>query len=167
MPTIIQSLEKRVREIRESIAAQETELTAYEDLLKIEVAANNSEEDEGPMGRATESAASAGVPVTTNKTQMVANIVKSFGKAGASPKEVDNFFAERSIVRNKNMVYNVLSTLAATKKLERRDGRYFAIAEKASTPVKRKISPEGLQRIRDASKKRWAAKKAADKKAKQ
>jgi hypothetical protein len=65
------------------------------------------------------------------------------------------------------MVYNVLSTLAASKKLDRRDGRYFVIAEKTLTPVKRKISPEGLQRIKDALKKRWAAKRAADTRAKQ
>lgn len=36
-------------------------------------------------------------------------------------------------------------------------------AAKSKTPVKRYISPEGRRRIAEATRKRWAAKRAADK----
>jgi hypothetical protein len=96
--------------------------------------------------------------------------VKSFGSKGATPKDVDAFFAEKNIKRSKNLVYNTLSYLVTRKSLVRRDGKYFlpgttpAPAKKTAAPVKtkRKLSPEGLKRIREALKKRWADKRAAD-----
>ena len=121
------------------------------------------------------------VEFTGNKTNLVAAIVEKIGSAGATPKEVDSVFTERKIARSKNLIYNTLSYLVAQKKLVRKDGRYFftgggklvsskkvgrpakaAKPPKASAPVKRRISAEGIKRIREANQKRWAAKKAAD-----
>jgi hypothetical protein len=121
------------------------------------------------------------VEFTGNKTNLVAAIVEKTGSAGATPKEVDSVFTERKIARSKNLIYNTLSYLVAQKKLVRRDGRYFVTSgarsvspkkvgrpakaakqPKAAAPVKRRISAEGIKRIREANKKRWAAKKAAD-----
>lgn len=116
------------------------------------------------------------VPFTGNKTTLVAEIVKSYGSQGATPKDVDAFFTSRKVERSKNLIYNTLSYLVAQKKLQRRDGRYFMAGTKASTapakkipatatkkaPTKRRLSPEGLRRIKEALKKRWAAKRAAE-----
>jgi hypothetical protein len=118
---------------------------------------------------------------TGNKTNLVAAIVEHFGSAGATPKEVDSVFTERKVSRSKNLIYNTLSYLVAQKKLVRREGRYFVTSggksftpkkagrpakapkpAKAAAPVKRRISAEGIRRIREANQKRWAAKKAAD-----
>jgi hypothetical protein len=118
---------------------------------------------------------------TGNKTNLVAAIVEHFGSAGATPKEVDSVFTERKVSRSKNLIYNTLSYLVAQKKLVRKDGRYFVTGGaksvspkkagrpakapkpvKAAAPVKRRISAEGIRRIREANQKRWAAKKAAD-----
>lgn len=115
--------------------------------------------------------ASAAVPFTGNKTSLVAEIVKSYGSAGATPKEVDAYFTARNVERSKNLIYNTLSYLVAQKKLKRRDGKYFTtgrgskVAKKSAAatkkaPTKRRLSPEGLKRIKEALKKRWAAKKA-------
>jgi len=121
------------------------------------------------------------VAYTGNKTALVVDIVKSFGGTGATPKDVDAFFNAKNIKRSTNLVYNTLSYLVARDRLVRRDGKYFLpggtpapakkkaaapAAKKASAPVKapvkRKLSPEGLKRIKEALKKRWADKRAAD-----
>ena len=125
--------------------------------------------------RAETPAALSGVSFTGNKTTLVAEIVKSYGDAGASPKDVDAFFTARNVERSKNLIYNTLSYLVAQKKLQRHDGRYFSVGVKArpvaakktaaatkKAPTKRRLSPEGLKRIKEALKKRWAAKRAAD-----
>ena len=124
----------------------------------MEVASNVSPAVESPSIQPAESAASVGVPVTTSKTAMVADIVRSFGKAGVSAKEVDKVLTDRKIERSNNLVYTALSYLVTQKKLKRQDGQYFSI-ETVGKPAKRKMSPEGLQRIKDALKKRWAAKR--------
>jgi hypothetical protein len=112
----------------------------------------------------------ADVTPTTNKTALVANIVNSYGNGGASPKDVDAYFTAHSIQRSKNLVYNTLSYLVAQKKLVRRNGVYYSVdsvppkgKKVAAVKKTRTLSPEGLKRIKDALKKRWAAKRAADK----
>jgi hypothetical protein len=180
MSTLIKTLENRIREITHSIDARKAELSAYERLLQVEVAHDTAPADKNTnvtaqpskskltgKGTATKNADLAASPITTNKTQMVADIVKSFGKAGASAKEVDKVLTARKIERSNNLVYTALSYLLAQKKLQRRDGQYFSIETTAGKPTKHKMSPEGLQRIKEALKKRWAAKKAAEKKVKQ
>ena len=127
--------------------------------------------DEAPETETSE------VPVSGNKTAMVEQIVKSYGGSGATPKDVDAYFTSRNIERSKNLVYNTLSYLVAHKRLERRDGRYFVtgapMARKTRGPAKKKaaaapvktkrtLSPEGLKRIKEALKKRWAMKRAAE-----
>jgi hypothetical protein len=174
MSTLIKPIEKRIQEIIKSIDAQKAELLAYEGLLQIELGRENTpsvgssiiapetSKSESVDGRRKPSRAfSSDIPNTGNKTAMVAEIVESYGSAGATPKEVDNVLTSRRIKRSNNMVYTALSYLTARKKLKRLDGRYFASVKKVRTPAKRKISPEGLQRIRDANKKRWAAAKKA------
>jgi hypothetical protein len=100
-----------------------------------------------------------------SKTDFVAAIVKARGISGATPKEVSEVFSARRIPRSKNLIYNALSFLVKQRKLEKKDGRYFSVPadsrEKPVAPRKWKISAEGLKRIREANKKRWAKVKAA------
>ena len=194
MSQLTKSLEKRIQELTASIDAQKTELAAYQHVLHMELSKGAAPSETSSLAEDTPSEAS---PVTHqppvaseaeashapkaedvtfkgNKTSMVADIVKSYGSTGASPKDVDAFFTAKKIARSKNLVYNTLSYLVAHKKLVRRDGKYFAAgigpaatkkktaAPAAATPTKRKLSPEGLQRIKDALKKRWADKRAAE-----
>jgi hypothetical protein len=102
-----------------------------------------------------------------SKTDFVAAIVKARGISGATPKEVSDIFSARGIARSKNLIYNALSLLVQQRKLEKKDGRYFSVSadsrEKPVAPRKWKISAEGLKRIREANKKRWAREKAARK----
>jgi hypothetical protein len=176
-PQLAKTLKTRIQELNASIATQKNELDAYERLLQIETAKGSTPNVESPSETrsqtgsvATHSAPPiepATIAFTGNKTTLVADIVKSLGRAGASPKDVDKVFTDRKIQRSKNLVYNTLSYLVAQKKLQRRDGRYFGVAsatatQSASASTKRRISPAGLKRIREAVKKRWAAKKAAD-----
>ena len=83
---------------------------------------------------------------------------------------MDQFFSARKIKRGKNLIYNTLSYLVAQKKLQRRDGRYYAAvttlaaqSQSAAPPTKRRLSPAGLKRIREGVKKHWAARRAAEK----
>jgi hypothetical protein len=173
MSTIIEPMQKRIREITDSIDAQKTELTAYERVLRIELARETASANGSTSPQAIEPELIVSLSATnglvqadvsvTNKTAMVAEIVKSYGDAGATAKDVDTALTSRSIVRSKNMVYTALSYLLARKKLRRRDGRYYPIEAKAGKPTKHRISPEGLQRIKDATQKRWAVKRAAAK----
>lgn len=169
MSTLIKPLEKRIQEITRSIDAQKAELTDYERLLQMELAREHAPADgirpTAPEPSKSESVNGTGkpqrtlssdVPATGNKTAMVSEIVKSYGTTGATPKDVDSILTSRKIKRSNNMVYTALSYLVSRKKLRRLDGRYFATDSKAPTPAKRKISPEGIQRIKDANKKRWA-----------
>jgi|GEM_PF-4593650 len=203
MSQFTKSLEKRIQELTESIDAQKTELTAYERVLHMELSKGSvpaetiSDAEEAPSEAshpipATKKksapakaapAVTADAPAKANKTSMVADVVKSFGTEGATPKDVDAYFTAKNIERSKNLVYNTLSYLVARNKLTRRDGKYFAeaggstpakkkpgrkpgVATKTAatkkTTTKRRLSPEGLQRIKDALKKRWAAKRAAE-----
>jgi hypothetical protein len=188
MSQLSKSLEKRIQELRVSIQAQTTELAAYERVLGLEVAKENAPPDssteaalavknhlkaalaesalKGPLGKA------ADVSYTGNKTSLIAGIVKSYGSTGATPKDVDAFFSAKGIERSKNLIYNTLSYLVAQKKLSRRDGKYYMLggvtpskkkaAAPAVAPTKRRLSPEGLKRIKEALKKRWADKRAAE-----
>jgi hypothetical protein len=197
MSQLSKSLEKRIQELTTSIEAQKTELAAYERVLHMELtkdsaptetassapeaAKESSHTRTAPTKAAiaekepqTPSADTSDIPFTGNKTTLVAEIVKSLGSAGATPKDVDAFFTARNVERSKNLIYNTLSYLVAQKKLQRRDGKYFIaggtdVAKKTATPAatkkaptKRRLSPEGLKRIKEALRKRWAAKRAAE-----
>jgi hypothetical protein len=185
MSQLSKSLEKRIQELTASIESQKTELAAYERVLHMELSKEESPAEVAPVApeiavalaahskAETPAPKATGVSYSGNKTALVADIVKSFGSKGATPKDVDAFFNEKNIKRSKNLVYNTLSYLVTRKSLVRRDGKYFlsgtataAPAKKkaAAAPVKtkRKLSPEGLKRIKEALKKRWADKRAAD-----
>jgi hypothetical protein len=107
----------------------------------------------------------ADLEFTGSKGNFVAAIVKAHGTSGVTPKDVEHIFSARRIKRSKNLIYNALSTLVKQKKLERKEGRYFFLSADSSrkgvAPKKRKFSAEGLERIREASKKRWARERAA------
>jgi hypothetical protein len=179
MSNLTKSLQTRIHELTASIDAQKNELAAYQQLLQIETAKAGSTLEESPSDAPSKAnpsspqAASAGpvveldhITTTGNKTTLVADIVKAYGKLGASPKDVDQFFSARKIKRGKNLIYNTLSYLVARKKLQRRDGRYFGapVAQSQSAPpTKRRLSPAGLKRIREGVRKHWAAKRAAEK----
>jgi hypothetical protein len=197
MSQLTKSLEKRIQELTASIDAQKIELAAYQRVLHLETSKGSaSSEPESIAEEAASAASTSHAPAETepessaeladvhykgNKTTMVADIVKTYGSAGATPKDVDAFFTAKNIYRSKNLVYNTLSYLVARKKLIRREGKYFATGiapvpakkrgpKKGSkrtvaavpTPTKRRLSPEGLKRIKEALKKRWADKRAAE-----
>src|SRR5207248_1984046 len=193
MPSLTKALEKRIKELKTSIESQRAEMAAYERVLEIELAhagrsqqADAAETADGAQGKVTPegqfptdeaSAGNAGImqafgtetaPVFSgSKTDFVATIVKARGISGATPKEVSEVFSARRIPRSKNLIYNALSLLVKQRKLEKKDGRYFSVPadsrEKPVAPRKWKISAEGLKRIREANKKRWAREKAARK----
>jgi hypothetical protein len=178
MSLIANTLKIRIGEITASIAAQTAERAAFERVLQIELGKQTSLIQEAPKGnnshptpivKGSEPAVElAGLSFTGNKTTLVADIVKGYGSAGASPKEISDVFTSRNIKRSKNLVYNTLSYLTAQKKLHRHEGRYYAllpspIAQNHSVPPKkRKLSAAGLKAIREGVKKRWAAKRAAE-----
>ena len=107
----------------------------------------------------------AGADFSGSKTDFVAAIVKERGASGATPKEVGDVFSARGIARSRNLIYNALSALVKQRKLAKRDGRYFSLSSdsrvKLAAPKKRQLSAEGLKRIREANKKRWAKERAA------
>jgi hypothetical protein len=119
----------------------------------------------GETGITRESETDRGPEFTGNKTGFVVAIVKARGPSGATPKEVADIFAARGVSRSKNLIYNALSLLVKQKKLQKNGGRYFSgssdSSQKVATPRKWKISAKGLQRIREANKRRWAKKKGA------
>ena len=175
-------MQTRIHELTASIAAQKTELAAYQQLLQIERAKAGTATYESPSDAPSKTNPSsppstsvaptvelAHIATTGNKTTLVADIVRAHGSLGASPKDVDQFFSARKIKRGKNLIYNTLSYLVSRKKLQRRDGRYFVAAtapvaqSRSAAPTKRRLSRAGLKRIREGVKKHWAAKRAADK----
>jgi hypothetical protein len=202
MSQLSKSLEKRIQELTASIDAQKTELAAYQRVLHMELGKSGApaelafEAYEAPEEAFTptltivevmeeESAppAAASTPSSVqykgNKTNMVAEIVGSYGMEGATPKDVDAIFTAQDVPKSKNLIYNTLSYLVAHKRLVRREGKYYLAsgpfpakrrgpkpgkkkAAKTAAKSKRRLSPEGLERIREALKKRWADKKAAE-----
>jgi DNA-binding transcriptional regulator YhcF (GntR family) len=95
----------------------------------------------------------------------VAKILEARGISGVTPKEIDEVFSARRITRSENLIYNALSLLRKEGKLEKKNGRYYFVsADSPQTPAaprKHRISAEGIKRIREANKKRWAEKRAA------
>ena len=178
MSQLTKSLTTRIQELTASVEVQTSELAAYQRLLEMELAkeSGSTQPSAGETSPQKHSVSTPSVPpvelasitFTGNKTTLVADVVRSLGKAGASPKDVEKVFNDRKIKRSKNLIYNTLSYLVAQKKLQRRDGRYFGVTiapaspTAGAVPTKRRISPEGIKRIREAVKKRWAAKRAAE-----
>ena len=102
---------------------------------------------------------------TGSKTDFVRSVIESSGASGATPRDIDEAFKARRIERSKNLIYNSLGALVKQKRIAKKGDRYVvaSAASKSATPAtKKRISPEGLKRIIEANKKRWAAKKAAD-----
>jgi len=181
MPTLTKSLEETIHRLKSTIESQQQELAAYELVLQIETR-NEQPVDSAaaPVAEPSRSPKSA-VPYSGNKTALIVDIIQSYGSTGATSKEIGSAFADRKISVGSNFIYSTLSFLLSKKRLVRRDGKYFAVTEstvpppsskrsgraaKKQTPTKkRQISPEGLKRIREAVKRRWAAKRAADRKA--
>jgi hypothetical protein len=101
---------------------------------------------------------------TGNKTDFVRAVVGAGGPSGVTPGDIDEAFATRKIDRSKNLIYNALSALVKQKKLKKKGDRYLSASidsnVKSILPKKR-ISAEGLKKIIEANKKRWAEKKAA------
>ncbi len=194
MSQLSKSLEKRIQELTDSIEAQKTELAAYHHVLHLElskggtpVEIESAESEAAPATVANHHASAhneqeagtsalpslAEIDYKGNKTSLVADIVKTHGGTGATPKDVDAFFTAKNIKRSKNLIYNTLSYLVAQKKLVRREGKYYPVGGSSAspkktasaptaTPSKRRLSPEGLKRIKEALKKRWADKRAAE-----
>lgn len=168
MSTLSKTLEHRIQELKTSIDAQQTELAAYEKVLALEVGKGTmlpETKHVPPVTTSEPSASVAGLQLTGSKTDFISAILRAKGAEGASPKEIDEIFSARSIERSKNLIYNALSFLVKQKKLTRKDGKYYALAggaaQKSAATKKRRISPEGLRNIIEATKRRWAAKRAA------
>lgn len=137
------------------------------------------------------SQSSASPSFAGSKTDFIRSVIESRGTSGATPKDIDQAFTARRIARSKNLIYNSLGALVKQNKIAKKGDRYVlaspatkpaapaksAPATKSATPTKSapvatlaksappakktRISPEGLKRIIEANKKRWAAKKAA------
>jgi hypothetical protein len=101
---------------------------------------------------------------TGNKTEFVRAVVEARGPSGTTASEIGEAFTTRRIDRSRNLIYNALSALVKQKTLKKQGNRYFSASRdsnaKSASPKKR-ISPEGLKRIIEANKRRWAQKKAA------
>jgi hypothetical protein len=176
-PQFMKSLRTRIQELTASVEAQTTELAAYARVLQIELGKERTlpgSPSEAPAESTPVSThGTSGVDLTAveftgNKTAFVVAIVHAHGPAGATPREIREVFTSRNIPLSENLIYTTLSALAKQKKLHRRNGRYYGVKNVTvsksggSAPAKRRISPAGLKRIREANKKRWAAKRAAD-----
>jgi len=177
MPNLTKSLEEKIHQLQSAIDSQQQELAAYELVLQIET--KNEQPVELAAAPVTEASQPAKVNVTYsgNKTTVVVDIIGSYGVEGCTSKEIASEFASRNILVKSNFIYSTLSFLLSKKRLVRRDGKYFAAANssaiglstkpsvapaKKQTPkTKRHISPEGIERIRKAAKKRWAADRKA------
>ena len=98
-----------------------------------------------------------------NKTDFVRAVVEARGSSGATPTDINEAFAIRGISKSNNLVYNSLSALTKKGKLKKQGQRYFLVSSGSnpmSVPAKKRISPEGLKRIIQANKRRWAKHKA-------
>ena len=115
----------------------------------------------GRNGEVQGSEAAAIPEFTGNKTEFIRAVVQARGSFGATPKEIDEVFKGRQIERSRNLIYNALDALLKQKKLKRDNGRYFPPPAEAQGKPKSHISAEGLKRIREANKKRWARERAA------
>jgi hypothetical protein len=145
--------------------ATQTAETAQQNIVPSEgqFPPNGAAASETAIARA--SGTEAGADFSGSKTDFVAAIVKERGTSGATPKEVGDVFSARRIARSRNLIYNALSALVKQRKLAKKDGRYFSLSSdtsvKLAAPKKRQFSAEGLKRIREANKKRWAKERAA------
>jgi len=166
MSQLLKSLEHRIQELKTTIDGQTAELAAYEKVLAVEQAKGGVLPETKQASAVAESEPTAFVvpELTGSKTDFISAILRARGTSGATPKEIDEIFSSRKIARSKNLIYNALSFLVKQKKLTRKDGKYFALsagaAPASSARKKRKISPEGLRNIIEATKRRWAAKRA-------
>jgi hypothetical protein len=120
-----------------------------------------------PTKKRTQSQASeplANPKFTGNKTDFVRAVVEAHGPSGATPTEIGEALTARRINRSKNLIYNALSALVNQKKLNKNGNRYVSASINSnvkSAEPKKRISPEGLKRIREANQRRWAEKRAA------
>jgi hypothetical protein len=179
MTTLSKSLERRVQELRTSIEAQKIELAAYERVLELEskgiAPAEVGTEADSPAAPSMASSHAHDLEFSGSRSDFVASILKNRAGAGSTPQEIAKVFAMRKIPISKNLIYNVVSLLFKQKKIKKSGGRYYYAARgaaaavaapaashsPAASPKKRRISEEGMRRIIAATKKRWAAVRAA------
>jgi hypothetical protein len=190
MSSLTRSLEKRIQELKSSIHSQEAELAAYEKVLDIELAnpgesyqvevssAGPKKKTQPTQTRSHENqrpAVETGIAPTTgidtipefsgSKSDLVVKVLEARGIAGATAKEIDEVFSAKRIARSDNLIYNALSLLRKERKLDKKNGRYYFVssdsARKPAAARKHRISAAGIKRIREANKKRWAEKRAA------
>ena len=114
--------------------------------------------------RASRSGTGTAPEFNGSKTDFVRAVVEARGSSGATPTDINEAFAARRIDKSKNLVYNSLNALTKQKKLKKKGERYFVVStdfNSKAVPAKKRISPEGLKRIIEANKRRWAKAKAA------
>ncbi len=126
------------------------------------------------------SADAEGLEFTGNKRDFVTAIVKSRGSEGITPREIERIFSDRKIEKGRNLIYNALSLLVKQGRMKRDGGRYTIAGARQSAVHKTRgagkrekapsastarrsggLTPEGRQKLAEAMKKRWAAKRAA------
>jgi hypothetical protein len=116
------------------------------------------------QGQATGWEGAASPVFSGNKTEFIHALVEARGVDGAVPKDIADVFTARHIGYSENLIYNALRTLVKRKKLKKQGGRYFARSMKSNAksiaPKKQRISPQGLKRIIQANKRRWARHRA-------
>jgi hypothetical protein len=153
MSFLKKSLEKRIRELRNSIEAQKTELAAYEQVLALEsgkpmpalssappvvIAALKKHSLSQPFEKQTKI---AGPPIAVefkgSRSDFIASVLKSRGPAGVTPSEISTAFAARKIAVGQNLVYNVLSLMFKQNKVRKSDGKYYFLAAGATKKAKK------------------------------
>jgi hypothetical protein len=176
------SLHNKIQSLRASIEAkqaemqrEEEELRAYERVLALETGTagprpSSGSRGDGASARAgTEQNGSAGTGTDPafdgkSKTAFVFEIIRSRGAAGATPKEVQEVFTRQGLETGKNTIYTALSSFVKQRKLKNKNGRYVAIAGKASPkPVPStagKNSIGGIQNLRSGASKKSSKQKA-------
>jgi hypothetical protein len=117
---------------------------------------------------------------TGNKRDFVKAIVQSHGSEGIRPKEIERIFSDRKIDKGRNLIYNALSLLVKQGIMKRDNGRYSITSDKRSAVQKTRgaakrqeapsaptasrkgaLTPAGRQKLAEAMKRRWAAKRTA------
>jgi hypothetical protein len=179
MSSLTKSLEKRIEELKASISSQQAELAAYEKVLASELAPSTPSTAIGdgthPVSTLTQASSSLPSgptsipPFAGNRSAFVAAIVQAHGSSGVTAKDVKDIFAESKVKASQNLVYNALTGLVKQKKIDRRDGRYFSRVKAsggktAATKKKRHVSAASREKMAEASRNRWAKKRAAESK---
>lgn len=121
---MIEDLQRRITELRGEITALKNECAAYEKVLELELA----------KGKSNASVVSSSKRIVNipeynggSKTAFVLDVLKAYGSAGATIKEIDQALVDRGVEKGKNLIYTALSSLGKKVKKNNKSGRYTCV----------------------------------------